>query len=50
LNLENDVLVSLTSTIKESVEHILAEHYGVNHITIQFEYKCCNDIGIIKNR
>jgi cobalt-zinc-cadmium efflux system protein len=48
LNLENDVLVSLTSTIKESVEHILAEHYGVNHITIQFEYKCCEDVEIIK--
>ena len=50
IDLENDIPVSLTSTIKESAEHILAEHYGINHITIQFEYKCCNDIGIIKNR
>lgn len=48
LNLENDALVSRTSSIKESAEHILAEHYGINHITIQFEYKCCNDMGIIK--
>jgi cobalt-zinc-cadmium efflux system protein len=50
LNLENDILVSLTSTINESVEHILSEHYGINHITIQFEYKCCEDVGIIKKR
>ena len=50
IDLKNDIPVSLTNEINESVEHILAKHYGINHITIQFEYKCCNDMGIIKNR
>lgn len=48
LNLENDLLVSRTGRMKESAEQVLSEHYGMNHITIQFEYKCCKDVDIIK--
>lgn len=50
LNLKNDLLVSLTSGIRESAEHVLAEHYGINHVTIQLEYKSCKDVDIIKKR
>ncbi len=47
VNIE-DMLVSETKTLSESISHILKEHYGINHITLQFEYDCCADVGIIK--
>ena len=43
-----DMLVSETKKITESFEHILNEHHGINHTTLQFEYKCCGDVGVIK--
>lgn len=43
-----DMLVSETKKITENFEHILNEHHGINHITLQFEYKCCGDVGVIK--
>lgn len=45
----NDVLVSETRIISESIEHILYEHYSVNHVTLQFENNDCGDTGIISN-
>lgn len=42
-----DMLVSETKSIAESFEHILNEHHGINHSTLQFEYKCCGDVGVI---
>jgi cobalt-zinc-cadmium efflux system protein len=44
-----DMLVSETKSIAESFEHILNEHHGINHSTLQFEYKCCGDVGVIKD-
>lgn len=43
-----DMLVSETKRMSEAFEHVLNEHYGINHITLQFEYECCEDVGIIK--
>ncbi len=42
-----DMLVSETKSIAERFEHILNEHHGINHSTLQFEYKCCGDVGVI---
>ncbi len=40
-----DIPISQTKPILEEIEHILTEHYGVNHITIQFEAESCTDCG-----
>ena len=37
----NDILLSETNSINHEVEQTLA-HYGINHVTIQFECECCN--------
>lgn len=42
-----DMLVSETKSVLEKIEHVLKEHQ-INHITIQFEYNCCEDVGFIK--
>lgn len=42
-----DMLVSQTKNILEEIEQELL-HHGINHVTIQFEYECCNDVDIIK--
>ena len=44
-----DIKISETKPIMEKIEHILDEHYGINHATIQFEYKCCGGTEIINN-
>lgn len=37
----NDMPLSETNKISEDIEHALT-HYGINHVTIQFECECCN--------
>ncbi|MEZ0536721.1 cation diffusion facilitator family transporter [Caldicellulosiruptoraceae bacterium PP1] len=49
VNLKSDILISETSKIYEEIEHELKEHFGISHITIQFEFNCCENIGIINN-
>lgn len=43
-----DIRISETKPLLEKIEHILDEHYGINHATIQFEYECCRGVDIIK--
>ena len=47
--MKQDILVSETVKIYENIEHELKEHFGIKHITIQFEYNCCDNTGIVKN-
>lgn len=49
INLEQDILVSETLKIHGQIEHELKEHFGIKHITIQFEYNCHNNVGILKS-
>ena len=39
----DDMLVSESCTILESIEHVLKETYEISHITIQFETNVCKD-------
>jgi cobalt-zinc-cadmium efflux system protein len=48
VNLKDDILISETSKVYENIEHELKEHFGITHITIQFEFNCCKNVGIIK--
>jgi len=49
VNLKQDILVSETARIYEDIEHELKEHFGIKHITIQFEYNRHNDTGIVES-
>jgi cobalt-zinc-cadmium efflux system protein len=44
----NDMMVSETNELLEEIQRQLLQ-FNINHVTIQFEYDCCNDVDIIKN-
>lgn len=48
VNLKEDILVSETVKVYGNIEHELKEHFGIKHITIQFEYNYCDNIEIVK--
>ena len=50
VNLKNDILISDTSGLYEKMEYKLKEHFGVTHLTIKFEYECCEDVGRVIKR
>ncbi|WP_035796708.1 cation diffusion facilitator family transporter [Clostridium akagii] len=43
-----DMMVSETKEIYEKIQKELHEHFGITHVTIQFECNCCSGVGIIK--
>jgi len=50
VNLQNDILVSELSAVYEKLEQILKGRFGVTHLTIQFEYNCCEDVGRVLDK
>lgn len=36
-----DMLLSQTATIRERIQRLLEDQFGVSHITLQFECRCC---------
>lgn len=48
--LDRDLSVSETSQIKVQIEKILHEKYGIDHLTVQFEFNACDDKGVISSR
>ena len=50
VNLQNDIWVSELSAIYEKLEQVLKGHFGVTHLTIQFEYNCCEDVGRVLDK
>jgi len=44
----NDMRVSETKIINEKVKEELHENFEITHVTLQFEFNGCNDVGIIK--
>ena len=46
-----DILVSETENIRKQIEEVLENDFGINHVTLQMEYKECTDSNeLIKNR
>lgn len=39
----DDILTSHSNEILDQVKHLLEEHHGINHTTVQFECKNCSD-------
>jgi cobalt-zinc-cadmium efflux system protein len=42
-----DMLVSKSQELSGKMEHMLNEKFGISHVTLQFEYDCCGDSGVI---
>ncbi len=47
LEVASDMRVSETEKVKEKIEKLLKEKYGITHTTFQFEYNACPDTDLI---
>jgi len=50
VNLEKDLKLSQVNEIRENLEKLLKHKFSVHHFTVQTEYNCCHDVGLIKKR
>jgi cobalt-zinc-cadmium efflux system protein len=50
IDLKTDIRISETEAIQQIVQEILVNKFHVNHVTIQYEYNCCDDKNIIHAR
>jgi len=50
VDLKNDLRISETEEVKKTIQNILFNEFHINHITIQYEYNCCEDKNMIHNR
>jgi len=50
IDLKKDLRISETESVKDSISQILHEKFGISHITVQYEYNCCEDKDIIHKR
>ena len=44
-----DMLISKSNILREEIEQLLKEKFGINHITLQFECNQCKDVGLVVN-
>jgi cobalt-zinc-cadmium efflux system protein len=47
VDLKSDVLVSETEDIQIAIRKILMNNFGIRHVTVQYEYNCCEDKNMI---
>jgi cobalt-zinc-cadmium efflux system protein len=50
VDLNKDLPVSDTDIIRIEIERMLQNKFGISHVTIQFEYNCCNEKDIIHTK
>jgi len=44
-----DMMISKTNLLGETIEELLTQKFGINHITLQFECDQCEDAGLVIN-
>jgi len=47
VDLKSDIRISETDIIQEKIHEILMNKFNINHITIQYEFNCCQDKNMI---
>lgn len=47
IDLHKDLSLSFTDNIRSEIESILQNKFGISHVTIQFEYNCCDQKSVI---
>ena len=50
VDLKSDIRISETEVIREAIEKMLKERFRITHVTIQYEYNCCEDKNMIHIR
>jgi cobalt-zinc-cadmium efflux system protein len=50
VDLRTDIRISETEDIKQAILEILQKQFHINHVTIQYEYNCCEDKNMIHTR
>ncbi|MGM0442548.1 MAG: cation diffusion facilitator family transporter [Elusimicrobiota bacterium] len=50
IDTEDDIKLSESCNMKDSIEKILKEKFGIYHSTLQFEYESCSDTSFIKQQ
>lgn len=50
VDLKSDLRISETEDVKQAIHDILLNKFHINHVTIQYEYNCCNDKNMIHAR
>lgn len=49
IDVRDDICLSKADVLRSKIESILLNQFGINHVTLQLEYNCCEDKEIIKN-
>jgi cobalt-zinc-cadmium efflux system protein len=47
VDLVSDIRISETETIRDAIHDILQHKFNISHVTIQYEYNCCDDKNMI---
>jgi cobalt-zinc-cadmium efflux system protein len=47
VDLRENIRISETEELQEAIRLVLLEQFRVNHVTIQYEYNCCEDKNMI---
>ncbi len=47
VDLASDIRISETEIIRDAINEILKEKFRITHVTIQYEYNCCEDKNMI---
>jgi cobalt-zinc-cadmium efflux system protein len=50
VDLKSDIRISETEIIQEAINEMLKEKFLITHVTIQYEYNCCEDKNMIHTR
>jgi cobalt-zinc-cadmium efflux system protein len=50
IDMKSDIRISETEKIKIRIQDILLNKFNINHVTIQYEYNCCEDKNMIHSR
>jgi cobalt-zinc-cadmium efflux system protein len=47
IDLDKDLQLSQTDIVRKKIELMLAENYQISHVTLQMEFRCCDDAEMI---
>jgi len=50
IDLDKDLHVSQTDIVRKKIEEMLAEKYEISHVTLQLEFRCCDDTEMIHHK
>lgn len=50
IDLKSDIRISETEKVKASILEVLKNKFNISHVTIQYEYNCCDDKNMIHQK